>query len=196
MKRVAFLLALALVPAWAQSLSRQESEFAMSSLHASRKLFLDSISGLPADQWNFKPAPDRWSIAECAEHVVLTEDFLFNRAMQVLRTGVAPARRADLQMAQQVLQRMTDRSRKATAPKEIAPSGKWANAADLIRDFKQKRDRTIAYVESTQDDLRGHVTPGDNPTEAYAFLLMIAGHTERHVAQINEVKSDPKFPRK
>ena len=43
-------------------MTQEERDFAMSSLHASRKLFLDAIAGLSDAQWKFKPAPDRWSI--------------------------------------------------------------------------------------------------------------------------------------
>src|SRR5271157_4453659 len=60
----------------AQTLSQHDREFAMSSLHATRKLFLDSVAGLTPEQWNFKAAPGRWSIAECAEHIAATEDFI------------------------------------------------------------------------------------------------------------------------
>jgi hypothetical protein len=33
--------------------------------------------GAPA-QWNFEPAPGRWSIAECAGQIAVTEDFYFD----------------------------------------------------------------------------------------------------------------------
>ena len=42
-------------------------------LHDSRQELLDSISGLSEAQWNWKAAPGRWSIAETAEHILLTE---------------------------------------------------------------------------------------------------------------------------
>jgi hypothetical protein len=34
------------------------------------------------------------------------------------------------------------------------------------------------------------------PLDAYQWLLLISGHTERHLAQILEVKADPNFPRR
>jgi hypothetical protein len=30
--------------------------------------------------------------------------------------------------------------------------------------------------------------------DAYQWLLLLAAHTERHTAQIEEIKADPKFP--
>ena len=38
-----------------------------------RAKFLKSIDGLTEAQWTFKPAPDRWSIAEVAEHIGISE---------------------------------------------------------------------------------------------------------------------------
>jgi hypothetical protein len=32
--------------------------------------------------------------------------------------------------------------------------------------------------------------------DAYEWVLLIAAHSERHTKQINEVKTDPNFPRK
>ena len=40
----------------AQTLTQHDREFAMSHLHATRKMFLDSIAGLTPEQWTFKAA--------------------------------------------------------------------------------------------------------------------------------------------
>src|SRR5271154_3303011 len=42
-------------------------------LEESRKEFLASIDGVTAEQWKWKPAPERWSVGETAEHIVLAE---------------------------------------------------------------------------------------------------------------------------
>ena len=33
------------------------------------------------------------------------------------------------------------------------------------------------------------------PLDGYQWLVFIAAHTERHLAQLREVKADPKFPK-
>ncbi len=38
-----------------------------------RDALLQSVAGLTASQWEFKPAPDRWSVAEVLEHIILVE---------------------------------------------------------------------------------------------------------------------------
>ena len=194
MKRVILSLALSVAPLLAGQLSQEDREFAMSNLHASRKMFLDAIAGLSEAQWKFKPAPDRWSIAECAEHIARSEDFLFQLATdKVMNTTASPpqtppARERD----EAVLKMVTDRSQKFNAPEPLRPTGEWPAEEALVQHFKQSRDRTIRYAETTQDDLRSHSM---KDRDAYQWLLFLSGHCERHTAQINEVKADPNFPR-
>jgi type II secretory pathway pseudopilin PulG len=87
------LLATLAAPAWPQSLTKEERERAMSELNATRKLFLDSLAGLSEAQWNFKPAPEVWSVAECAEHIALSEDRLYELVAQKLMKAPAEPRR-------------------------------------------------------------------------------------------------------
>src|SRR6185295_11427920 len=61
----------------AVQLSPAEREFAVIYLDKTRKEFLDSIRGLTAAQWNYKPANGGWSVAECAEHIATAEDLIF-----------------------------------------------------------------------------------------------------------------------
>src|ERR1700681_3256612 len=89
------LASLSILPA--QTLTQHERDFAMSHLHASRKMFLDSVADLTPEQWNFKAAPDRWSIAECAEHITISEDVIFGLIQnQVLKSPAAPEKRAEV----------------------------------------------------------------------------------------------------
>jgi len=196
MRRLLPCLLLGLTPLWPQSLSRGERDYAMSQLHATRKMFLDALAGLSDAQFRFKPSPERWSIAECAEHILLTEDFLFERLRRALHSPAQPDRKAAQEDAK-VYETAVDRSRKVQASEPaILPQGRWKSPEELAAQFRQRRDRTIAYVESTQDPLRAHFTgPAPEALDAYQLLILMAGHTERHVAQINEVKADPKFPR-
>ncbi len=183
------------------TLTKHEREFAMSHLNATRKRFQDSITGLSEAQWKFKPAPDRWSIAECAEHIALSEDSLFQLlAEKVMKSPPAPEKKAALKDNDEaILKGVADRAKKAQAPEFLRPTGRWSSAAEVLGHFNQSRDRTVAYVESTQEDLRAHVMPSGGPqkeTDAYQLILVISAHSGRHTAQIEEVKSDPSYPKK
>lgn len=197
-KPVLLLTILAISALWAGPLTRGERDRAMSELHASRKQFLDAIAGLSPAQWNFKPAPDVWSIAEVAEHIALTEPAMMEWVKKTLARPAEPGVKAT-HKDEEILRDSTDRSKKQKAPASIQPARKFANAQAVAADFRRSRTATIAYVDQTQDDLRSHLTPAGGEygrLDAYQLLLTIAGHTERHVAQINEVKANPKYPKK
>ena len=201
MKKLFLLLALAsfAVPASPQTLTQVERERAMSELHATRKLFLDSIAGLSEAQWNFKPSPEVWSAAECAEHIALSEDRLYELVTQKLMKAPAePEKKAEVVGKDElILEKTIDRSQKFQAPEMLRPTHQWPSRDDLIAHFKQSRDRTVAYVESTQDNLREHFVP--HPAfkllDGYQWILLISAHSHRHTLQIEEVKANPGFPK-
>lgn len=59
----------------------------------------EATKGLSEAQWNFKRGPERWSVAEVLEHIVLVEDFLLeNTSQEVMQ---APAGKADRDYAAQ-----------------------------------------------------------------------------------------------
>src|SRR5260370_25583730 len=69
LNRTLIIGSLALGVLFAEPLTQSERDKALSHFHATRKLLLDSVAGLSYAQWNFKPAPERWSIARCADHI-------------------------------------------------------------------------------------------------------------------------------
>ena len=200
-RRNSIYLLLFLTPAGlgAQSLGPDERSSAMTNLYLSRMKFLDSIAGLTPEQLAFKPAPERWSIAECAEHITLSEEMLFKMAERAL---AAPAVKrlpaVYLKVDQQVMKAVVDRSKKGKAPEALQPSNKWKTIDAMLAEFKEKRMNTLAWVERTEADVRGHALPHAEFKEldAFQWVLLLSAHTERHTLQILEVKADPKFPEK
>jgi uncharacterized damage-inducible protein DinB len=189
------VLALA-APLAAQTITPRERSAAMERLRSSRKAFFDSIRDVSAAQWNFKPAPDRWSVGECAEHIVLTEDVYFRSISKLLSGEPSKDRKAELS-DQDLLKLYTDRSQKRQAPEPIQPTRGWSRA-EIVQRFNQARDRVINLAATTQLPLRSYVSPaaaGGRWMDGYQWFLRVAGHAERHTAQIDEVKAHPGYPR-
>jgi hypothetical protein len=197
---LAAILAVAM-PGFAQTLSQADRDKAIAELEGSRQVFLDATKGLSPAQWNFKAGPDRWSIAQCAEHIALSEDFIFGVVMnQVMKTPVDPSKRDAVKGKDEALVKMLqDRSHKATAPEPIDPAKRTMSPEDAVKQFLASRARTINYVKTTPDDLRDHFfdhpVPAIGTLDAYQWILLISGHTRRHTLQILEVKADPNFPK-
>ena len=196
---MAFALLL-LIPGVGQTLSQKEREQGVAELEESRKAFLDATSGLSEAQWNFKPAPDRWSIAECAEHIGVTETFILNLITeQALKGPAEPEKRALVQGKDNSLMTMVvDRTAKFKAPEAIQPTRRWTTSGEITKNVLESRARTIEFVSTTQEDLRDHFM--DHPVfktlDTYQWILLTSGHMRRHTAQILEVKADPNFPKR
>lgn len=177
--------------------TQRERDFAMSYMHATRKMFLDSVAGVSKAQWEFKPAPEVWSIAEVAEHIAISEDTIFEMITKKILAGPAAAG-SDPSKDQKVIDALVDRSQKAKAPEMLRPANRWKSAEELIEHFKASRDRNIAYVQTSNDEWRAHIAPHPvlKAMDGYQWLLLLAGHSERHTLQLNEVKQMPGYPAK
>jgi uncharacterized damage-inducible protein DinB len=182
-----------------QTLSAPERESALAELQRTHDKFLQSIAGLSEKQWAFKPGPDRWSVAEVAEHITVAESALLGLVQkQLMMSPAAPEKREQVKGKDEIiLQRVPDRSHKAQAPEFLRPTGRWATEADLTKAFEENRKATMDYVRTTNDDLRDHFFdhPALGTMDGYQWLLLISAHSERHTAQIEEVKADPNFPK-
>jgi hypothetical protein len=183
----------------ATTLTPEERAAALKSLQATRDAFLQSIAGLSEKQWRFKPAPDRWSVAEVSEHIAVSESTIFGFVQTKFMASPAdPSKRAEVAGKDEIiLTKVPDRSHKVQAPEILKPTNRWATEAEVIKAFEDSREATMDYVRTTNDDLRDHFGPHPvlGPLDAYQWILLISAHSERHTKQIEEVKADPNFPK-
>ena len=172
-------------------------------LERTQNLFRDTLAGVSPEQWSFKPAPDRWSLAEAAEHIIKAEDMLRGYATgQVLKIPtppdfVEPTAEQYKESDAKALADAVDRNQKAQAIEPLRPTGVYKTVDEALQAFAQARAKSIEYARTSQDDVRAHFTP--HPTlsrmDVYQYLLTLAGHVERHVAQMNEVKAAAGYPK-
>jgi hypothetical protein len=200
MKKTLAFCILAVAPIMAAengAMNPAERAFLIEQMEKSKKDFLSSLDGVTAAQWTFKPAPEVWSVAECAEHIILSEDFLRGYAQQNLKTpAVDRPATSTSEMDQKIVGMVGDRSHKGKAPEPIVPSGKFATPADAAKEFIARRDKSLEYARTTTDDLRAHVAKGPvGPMDSYQLLLLMAAHTGRHTAQIREVQANADYPK-
>ncbi len=185
-----------LLPEGGKALSQHDRDFAMSYLHATRKAFLDMTSNLSEEQWKYKPAPDRWSAGEIAEHLTIVENGLWDYALRGMEHPLTEPGAKKQFDDDGFIKIVTDRSKKAQAPEMFRPAGRWTHE-EIISEFRERRDAHILFMEKTLNDLRGSLTKGPfGVVDVYQFLLMIPAHTERHLAQMKEVMDSPGFPKK
>jgi hypothetical protein len=192
---VAFLLIAGAASASAQEVTEAEKDSALKYLETTKKGVLEATKGLSEAQWNFKPAPDRWSVAQVMEHIAASEDFLRGIVEQQVLKAPAPPDRDIKQLDEKVLATIPDRAVKASAPPPLRPTNRYGSPDAALKHFLESRAKTVELL-NTRDDLRAHAidTALGGKLDAYEWLLVIAAHSERHTKQLNEVKADPKFP--
>ena len=197
-KRFPVLLALSVVLASsAFSQTQADKDKAIKYLESTKQGVTDATRGLSAAQWNFKPAPERWSVAEVMEHIAAAEDYIRGNITQNVMKAPARAQGEDTKaLDEAVVAKVPDRSVKAQAPDPLKPTNRFGSPDAALKHFLESRSTTEAFLTS-HDDLREHAadSPLGKKLDAYEWVLFIAAHSERHTKQINEVKADPNFPK-
>ena len=194
---IALLMMAGAVAASAQEITQAEKDKALQYLETTKKSVLEATKGLSEAQWNFKPAPDRWSVAQVMEHIAAAEDFIRGLVKEKVMMGPAGEAGRDVKKTDDgVLAMVPDRTNKLQAPEPLVPTNRFGSPEGSVKHFMESRATTEDFLK-TATGLRDHVA--DSPMgklDGYEFVLLIAAHSERHTKQINEVKADPNFPKK
>lgn len=174
-----------------------EREMAVEELTKTRNRLLNTVDGLGEAQLNFKASPESWSVAECVEHLAISEGMIGDGMLKgALQTPADSSKRDSVQITDEKLMGIiTGREQKVKTQEAFEPSGKFGSSEETTKAFTDKRDEHIEYVKTTEDDLRNHY--GQLPfgtIDGLQILLFMSGHTERHVKQIEEVMAHADFP--
>jgi hypothetical protein len=200
MRRIAVLAAVCFRLSAADAhITAEERAKAIGYLEESRKEFLAAIDGVTAEQWKWKPAPERWSVGETAEHIVLAEQLLFGNVQKAVASPPNPAWEEKTKGKTEFIERvMAPRLGKATAPEPIVPSGKMTQA-QVKETFLKQREEIEKFARETQVELKEftveHPFAIFNTLNAYQWLIYGPLHTERHDKQIAEVKATAGYPK-
>jgi hypothetical protein len=158
-----------------------------------------ATAGLSEAQWNFKPAADRWSIAENLEHIVIVQEIvagIVQSEPDATPTG-DPAYIDNL-----ILREFPHRLARFKGPEIAMPQGKVSHQECFER--LAKNCALHARLAESEPELRKRAYPAPpikaatngqyEMLDGFQWLLVVAAHTERHTKQILEVKADPNFP--
>jgi hypothetical protein len=179
-----------------QVLTPNDRANALNELDASQKEFLDSVAGLRDEQWNFRPSPEAWSIAERAELIVNSEDELFEVIRKLARSPFVPTKGAR-QQDELFLKMVRDQRQTVPSPQATPPAHRWPNQAALLKHFKEQRRQFMEFLQHTKVDLRlrFQVHPLYGTLDAYQWILLLSEQTRRDTGQLNELKRNPVYPK-
>ena len=178
-------------------MEREERQLVLAQLASSEARLLELVQGLTPEQWNFRKSPERWSIAEILEHLVVFEKFINEVIAKVMAAPAEPEKKASaLEKEPLVLGLASSRNTRLKAREVVLPAGRWPNTAEMIAELRRRRAQTVAFAAETEADLRDHFFPhivfGD--LDCYQWLVVIAQHTARHALQIEEIQANSAYP--
>lgn len=175
-----------------------ERESLLNQLTESRERLLRMMQSLSPQQLHFRPAPGRWTVAECLEHIVTVERRVLGLIQQNLKAGPDSSRQSvfegkDQEMTANVAGRIT----RFQAPQMVVPTGQFSDD-QFLKEFEAARRQTRDFAASTDADLRHHFHkhPVFGDLDLYQWCLLIAAHCDRHRTQSEEVMASPGFPQK
>lgn len=163
------------------------------------------VSGLDEDQMNWKPAPEKWSIAQCLDHLAVTsnkfEPYLtaaIARGREKWPADSAPLYRPTLMGGWLIKQVVPETGRNLPAPKVFRPS-QSSKIHGALEIFLKQQERFLEFVRKTdgidynRTRLRSPVTPLMRYSLADAFVVTVV-HGQRHLAQARRVREAAGFP--
>ena len=180
------------------SLTQKERDYASKILKDTEQGVFDSVKDLSEAQLKFKPAADKWSVEECVKHIAISEKNLWSMVEGSLKQPANPEKRAEIKLAdEQVVKGTEDRTNKVKTSTALEPENTpYKSVADALASFKENREKLIAFVNNSSEDLRNHVSVLPMGTyDAYQLILLISAHSNRHTQQIGEVKANEHFPK-
>src|ERR1700677_814962 len=144
-------------------------------LEQSRAALLAAVDGVSDERARRTPAPGRWSILGCVEHVAVSEDYFFS---QIAKATPSETPSINLEREAKMLARGADRSRKMESPAEGQPTGAYPTLASALKHFLESRNRSIEFVLSNQEDLRAKITwhPILKQANCHEMLLSMGMH--------------------
>ena len=164
----------------------------------------DLTAGLTDAQFNWRPAPGQWSIAECLDHLTQTGRV----AVGHIRETLADARQRKLYsrgpfrygiLGQMIVRSMGPQPRmKLKAPAVFKPRPDRPRQ-EVERDFFALQDELLRCIrESNGINLKrakvtSPVTKLLRLSLGQEFALLIA-HEQRHLWQARQVRANPQFP--
>lgn len=166
---------------------------------------LQTFGGLTAQQLNWKPAPDEWSVGQCFEHLVVTNRS-FYPTMEAIARGERKSNAWERlspfsgMFGRMVLRALAPGSnRKFKAPRAIRPSSSEVDAR-IISIFVEHQDEMAAVMSRAADaDMKRTVVTSPisrlvTYTLGDAFRIVVA-HERRHFEQARRVTQREGFPR-
>jgi len=120
-------------------MTKEERSKAVSHLKKTNTELFKTVKGLSEAQLNFKATETSWSIAECVEHITITENSFFG----TLKNEPDASKRSEVSFKdEEALGLIETRDQKITTPKPFEPTNQFGGYEGSLDTFKKKESLT------------------------------------------------------
>jgi hypothetical protein len=163
-----------------------------------------TFGGLTPAQLNWKPGAERWSVAQCFEHLLTSNKGYF----PIIENVLAGQQKQTLWQSMPVLPGLAGKlliksldpaaTRKLKAPKSFEPSESDISSS-VINDFIEQQQRIVEKMKATAHLNLEKIVISSPALAAITYSLMdayriIVVHEQRHFQQARRVTEEPGFP--
>jgi hypothetical protein len=160
-------------------------------------------AGLDEAAFSWSPAPGRWSVGQCLEHLNLTADAFFpllDRAMDQGKPCSEPAAAMRARLVARgflgILEPPYKRGVKAPGPARPAPKLVMADVTGRFAEAQKKLGERIDRargIDLNRSKMRHPAIPVVKFSVGEIFEILLA-HERRHLWQAENVRREPAFP--
>src|SRR5262245_9997334 len=172
-------------------LTELERQRLIAHLEMTERWLSDEVSRLSPAQLAFRPSPDAWTIMEVVDHLVVVGPIYWQDLQKAMHGPPSTAPRSGTDA--DILWYGIDRTNREKAIPSEVPKGQLRDLRQGLEAIRQQHAQLRQYIRTTTDDLRSRVVERQG-SDAYQWALLISTHEQRHILQIREIKTDPKFP--
>jgi len=185
-------------------MNRQITEL-ITSISKSSERVKQSFNSLTESQLNWKPAPEKWSVGECIDHLIITNLSYFpaleNIAARSHKNSLWQSISPLSGMWGSMLLKMVspEYPKKAKTPAVFKPASSSVSK-DIIDNFVKCNEQFISYLEKFGDlDLKKIII--SSPANGFIIysledtLKIITYHEVRHLDQAERVTNMDGFPK-
>lgn len=179
-------------------ITKKERKYASNLLQESQKSLEKSLEGLSDAQLTYQASDASWSIEGNVKHLAFVEQAIMGMVEEALKKPANPEKRGEIEVTdEQMVRNYEDRSTKGKTVPAMEPQNiSFSSTAEALASLKQSRAKSISFIDSTKADLRNYVIKyAMGSRDGYQSILLLGAHMNRHIQQINEVKSHANFPK-
>ena len=174
----------------------KQKDSTIQELSSSESELNEMLNSLDSNQWNFKPSEESWSVSEVCQHLLLIEAQYFDKIKnEILKNDVKDQK--SVLTDNELYGMVRNRENKVSTIPEFEPKDKISKK-EFIRKFSVERKKTIALLKQSGKELRNHFgafSPRVGEIDGFQWFIFIAGHNDRHNAQILEITENSSFPK-